>query len=603
MKTFVSCSTEASKNLTVKKFRALDLRTVFILEGEPLDTILNRLLADEPEMSLVCLVKESVTLPIDFSSHVKKMVTELNKDWPNWSLVGESGLTALGYGIGAANWIQFGSDNSRGPNLAGHILPSYGLSGNVLIINLDQLREKNFWFDKVIDPTGVTLPIQILRKGLAVLVAPQLSCFVNIDRIVNLESEFEPDENLKSYLVHHVSNLFLQTCFGKINLADRSDADWEEDRIDLPTQSLRNAQVGRSRRSLEIVTRTKFERRVSLQRTMLTVSLLQSRISDLDIGHTVISGRSHPVDEEFPPGVKVLVIPGLESGEEKDDRFKLITSAVDSSNTDYIWFIDDDDWVFPQCAEVLSLVLNTSPEGSTFYFDSQFFNQKKEEFETNQDEYSKLDIGARSLGSTFALNLSGLNHVPFCNIVFDRQKLTAIPSHLVETLHLYEDFAIQIMVMSDRQYFPVSLNILVAGIQMRTELHSNSTESRDAWNNDMATLMSYFVQRKSETLLFSLPEAGRVWHNSHFPNEVARTAALVQQVEENQKNIDQQNIEIGLLRNDLNQTLQNHSTAAKSHENALLVIQSMRESHSWKITRPMRVLRRFFMKTKEDGKE
>jgi len=596
MKTIVSCSTEAKRSQAAIESRAIDLGAEFILESEPLGTILNRLLSDEVQLNLVCLVKESVTLPLDFSSRVEQMVTELNEQWPNWALVGESGITSLGYGMGATNWVQFGSDNNRGPNLAGHIVPTYGLSGNVLIINLDQLRGKNFCFDPLIDPIGVTLPIQMLREGLAILVAPQLSCFVNVDKIVNVESEFKPDENLKSYLIHNVSNLFLQTCLGRINLADQSDTKWNEDRIDLPMQSLRNARVGRPRRSLEIVTRTKFERRASLQRTALAVALLQSRLSNLDISHTVISGRPIPTEFELPPTVRVLTVPGLESDEAIDDRFKLIVSAVETLNSDYVWFIDDDDWAFPPCAEVLSLILGASPEGSTFYFDSQFFIQRRETVDSDQSEYSKLRVGARSLGPNFALNLTGLNHVPFCNIVFDRQSLTGIPSYLEEKLHLYEDFAIQILVMSGSSFFPVSSNFLVAGVQTRDELNRNFAESRGEWNNDMATLMSYFVQKKSDALLFSLPDAGKVWHHSLFPSE----GALSQELREKQNILEAQNREIKVMRDQLNEAYLINATAASAHENAMNLVQGMRKSFSWRITRPLRMLNRFFIKSKVD---
>lgn len=608
MKLIVLCASEESRLQAENNFEITKLEIDFLLESDLTSSTLNRLLEDELRFNLVCMVKESVTLPADFDQNIKKMTTELDREWPNWALVGESGVTHLAYGMGASKWVQYGADKNRGPNLAGHTVPAYGLSGNVLVINLGRFRNATVNFDGVKGPLGVTLPIQTMQCGLAVLVAPHLACFVDTSRIIDLESHFDPGPDLRSYLISRISNLFVHTCFGLIDISGESDAEWGNDRIDLPLQSLRNARVGRPKRSLEIITRTTFERISSLQRTALTVFLLRSQVSHLDLSHTVISGRFLQDDVGLPPGTEMVFETDGQGSKVEDDRFRLIRVAVESSKSDFVWFVDDDDWVFPPCAELLSLALNVSPKGSTFYFDSQQFFLKNEKVDSTFGTYPNMRVGDRYQAQAFVLNLTGLNHVPFCSVIFTRQGLVDTPDDLTKHMNLYEDFALQLMTMSSPNYFPVSLNNLVSGIQMKDDSLEGPVLSRREWNKDMATLVAFFVQKQSNASLLSLPEAGKSWYQKLFPNEVQQALVNSRLLEENQVSISRQANEIIsmtqdliTIRNDLTAAIDAHNSTIQAQRDAQMVVYKMKESRSWRVTRPMRVLHRIFSRRKKDN--
>ena len=51
----------------------------------------------------------------------------------------------------------------------------------------------------------------------------------------------------------------------------------------------------------------------------------------------------------------------------RDSRFLLVSEAIKNILSDYIWFVDDDDWLFPNSAEWLANTIRSAPSASTFF--------------------------------------------------------------------------------------------------------------------------------------------------------------------------------------------------------------------------------------------
>lgn len=589
------CSSPDALRQVERRNASLGNSARFLLRNQLNSDLLREMIGDDPSRELLCLVREDVILPRKFLQNLRKLQVELDEEWPNWGLVGESGVSPLGYGMAASKVVRYASDRKTGINLGGHIVPTYSQSGAIQVLNLRRIRDGKFELELSLDPLGVTLPLQVIQHGLAVLTAPHLSCFVDVDRLIENEAVLVPDPSLKDFLVTRVENLFFKTCHGEIDLSGESDRERGSKRVDASIACLRNAQKGRAQRSLEIVTRTTNSRPRELERTALTVSVLKTLCPDLRIRHTVISGVPQLVDTSLPQEVR-FVVKKSEKKDLSDDRFELIQEAAQSSEADYLWFIDDDDWVFPQSAEMLSLSLNNSPLGSTFYFDSQQFTQNAAESRPESDGYAPLSPGERVLGKNFALNIGGLNHVPFSSVVFNRNSVLNIPRELLSDLYLYEDFALQLCVMSDSSYFPVSADCLVAGIQFR-RVESGAKEPRKEWNEAMASLSSFFAQKTKQTVFFSLPEAGESWHGvkrqdgrwTSFHELEALDQAVVD-LTRRKTEVEQLTIEIEELRRELEDQVSLLESSTLVHESVKESLRRMEESRSWRFTSPARRL-------------
>lgn len=61
----------------------------------------------------------------------------------------------------------------------------------------------------------------------------------------------------------------------------------------------------------------------------------------------------------------------------RDSRFLLVSEAIKNILSDYIWFVDDDDWLFPNSAEWLANTIRSAPSASTFFIGTEHFIEKK----------------------------------------------------------------------------------------------------------------------------------------------------------------------------------------------------------------------------------
>lgn len=601
MKIFFLCSTNSA--IGEVDFRNSHLQFQFrcVLISE-ISSVLNELNDGGSSDELLCVVHESVVLPTDFEDRLRAMKDELDREWPNWKLAGDAGVTPLRYGLSAQHVVDYSASNVAGPNLAGQVIPAQGLSGHVLVFRSVKLGARHLKDLSRVDDLGITVPVRILGEGGAVLVAPHLSCFVDTTMREALAYAYEPSAETRVLLFEEIANSELQTYFGTVALFESAHSRWADPRMDLPIQCLRNAATGRKRRTLTIITRTRFRRTRELQRLLVAVSQLRSRMKYIDLDHVLMSGSHVPPDLEIPAEVSVIVHEGDE--QDHDDRFELITRGIQATESDFVWFVDDDDWVFPMAAEKLELVIETAPAGSTLFFDSQQF------FPTNASEpadpFDALHVGSRVHGREFALSAIGLNRVPFPNVIFHRSQVSQIPRELVEKVSLYEDFALQIMVMASPQFFPIAEDLLIAGVQMKDESASNDYRSRKPWNQSMSNLISFLTSSRDRSVYLSTPAAGASWFNALNPAHFERLAERERVIEDLGQRIASLEGQISQLESVLElererqvriqEVLASVEDALKAREKAHAeseyMLSLVTQSKTWRWTRPLRRLRK-----------
>jgi len=499
------------------------------------------------------IVHDDVFLRSGFVEELPNLIEELDRDWPNWGLVGNAGIAPFGVGYSGERIIRYLSDPHGGPNMTESVVPAETLDGNLLLLNIASLRRKSV---RVPDFLGfqmydIIFSIEVIVAGLAVLVAPELACF---HASAGSQSDFDVAALSDSARIHIASRLLnsrVLSLNGAIDLEDVTSKFVDHQRFELGLQSLRNAQVGRSNKSLTVATRTRFNRRGMLERCIETVAMFKDRSTSVDVSHVVVSSFESEDSLSRFHDVIFLRAPTYSL---KDDRFRLVKWIANEVNSDYLLFLDDDDWLFPNAAEFISLLVALAPEGSSFFFDTRQFS------ESFTDDVSESLPALASPERKFEAKLffgcySGHNQIPFCGAILPRSAVSTIPDSLVESMTLFEDYATILHCMTRESFSPVVVDVLLAGISIHGEGQTVYSADRTRWNESMAVLAAEISRGVVGSRLNSLPQLAL----RHSGQDLRFVESML-------------------------------NAARESHYHAIQDVNRMRATWSWRITRPFRVL-------------
>ena len=475
----------------------------FVKEGPGFVSRLRSMIDDLGTSETVCIVHGDVTLPRAFGDYVAQLRDELAREWPNWGAVGNAGVTPLGFGLRSRRRIRYFFDNEFGPNLSGHIVPAENLFENVVMIEVDLARKVFQELPEVEnrDLFALALSIQVLHSGRALLLAPHLSCFRD-DRIQPDSAFIIPcGGDLGTWIAQRISNVSIETYRGRVDLDGVSDSFRKFERIEMTLQSLRNAQLGREPQSVGIVTRTRFERPAFLERIVLTTSMFIAAARHAKFEHCVISNPAAGSSPSLPRTVKQLT---SSRTRDSDDRFHLVREAADKLESRYLWFIDDDDWLFPNAAELISLMVSLAPKGSILFVDVMHFAETNIENLSSGPPISSVHPIRRFPASHFAASLTGQNFTPFCGVILDRESIAGTPGEVFDRITFFEDYTLILAALVNQGSLPVSLGVLASGISMRSGDHSATQSDRRPWNSSLAELSHFITQSPSSALVLSI---------------------------------------------------------------------------------------------------
>ena len=502
------------------------------------------------EDEVVCLVHDDVILPPEFGVRSNFLIRELEENWPNWGLVGNAAVGALKQGYLANQLIRYLSDSHGGPNLVGPILPAQSVDGNLMLLNLKAMRSRAL---KMPDFKGfhlydIALSIECQCAGLAVLVAPQLSCWHGSGGNQYEFDQASQSASWSTYLSDHLENKQILTLNGEKSIPLKKDSTpFAQKRTDLVRASLRNAAEGRKRRSVGIVIRTQLRRRPLLLRALDSIRSFIAASGNAVDWHVHIVTDSR--EDAAWTGVDEQHVLRVEVPQERDSRFLLVKHAASAVETEFLWFIDDDDWLFPNVAEDLAWAIACAPPAAMIFIDSQHYLERSG---SDPDEISlfKSTPGSYFHAADFFKSTSGVNHSPFCGVLYARELLGSIPSRLYESVIYYEDFATTMYSLFEGCAFPLVLDRLCVGISVRESGNTITETDRTIWNKSMSTLASAMVNDSLNFQALSLGE---------------KFVLREQIVNDDRLAIAQQKID------------------SLAHE-----IEAMLRSRSWRMTRPIR---------------
>jgi len=430
---------------------------------------------------------DDVFLPRNFIQRVEHLVVRLDETWPNWGLCGNAGVLSFAIGQYNQRYVRYLSDPHGGPNLQSMTLPVQSIDGNVMLLNAGRLREQKVTVPDVegFQLYDVALSYAAIYSGLGVLVAPELSCYHDSKGSQESFDVFARSRQGKAVISDLIKNRYVQTLNGQVDAELRSYA-ISDSRADISLASLKSALKGRPVPRVAIVVRTQYRDRDLLSRTLSTASaFIAASGSEAEFEVFLVTEKQRP--EGFKTGdAKVIQV---EFDARGDSRNYLVKAAFESIDADWFWFLDDDDWLFPNEAELLSCVVSATPEEGLIFVGTQHFHEKR---------LPGLQLG--SIGGRYALTpqryfspkdwhhyRSGHNHIPFSGMIVSKRVTRSFDSSIFEDVVYFEDFALQLSAIQSSRLI-VSIDRLYVGISIRESGNTVTEKDRTKWNTSWAEL-------------------------------------------------------------------------------------------------------------------
>lgn len=486
MKINVVARNEESATGFIDRHRFFSDRINVVRNASSLFEVISTIVADGDDVEIFC--HDDVYLPSDFLDSVSQWIDEATRDWPNWGMAGNAGVPLFPMGLGAHEVIRFLADPHGGPSGCEKTIPCQSVDGNLMIFNCKALRSKGFVMPRFsgFHLYDLVAGIETHRCGLAVLASPALFCFHDSK---GSQAGFEnawKSLGFQNYLAERLVNRKILTVNGPVDVKPPDQATVTAESFDLPLTALLNASEGRPQPSVEIVTRTTFERLGLLERNCLSVDVAND-VAGVEIGHTIVTGnRAAP--KTFCDRSVVIHESDL-----VDDRYELVFAAASRSDADFVWFVDDDDWVFPnRIALVLKALSVCSNEalvcGGAVQFSEEFWG---EGLGVEFGESFPLRV---FYGKDLVKSFSGHNFLPFSACLLPTKVLKKLPEDFVKRITFFEDFATILFVASNAPDWTMFLPWPLTGISIRSDgLQSVSMESREEWNRSMAEFRPLFL--------------------------------------------------------------------------------------------------------------
>lgn len=466
------------------------------------------------EEDYALFVHDDVYLPRQINENIENLINKLNSEWPNWGLCGNAGIVTPEAANGS-RICRFIFDPYAGNNFFGHIIPAETIDGNSILLNCRALRKAGVKLPKFNGFQGydISLSIETIDAGLAVLVAPQLACYHLSSGNLDHFNDVCKSKDFLSYLSNKIFNRSILTINGTIDLPFLFQ---KNGRFDLPRKVLENALIGRPEACVAIVIRTQF-RNIDLLRRAISSALAFD--ASLEIGKAKVYLFT---DKAVPDGISdlknkiIIVTSHFES--KADTRNLLIEKAVNFVTESHILFLDDDDIIFPNESNFILKILTCFPKTTTLVVDSLLFDETPPKGDEDNFQNSYLKIAKRFHSREWYLNLRGENHIPICGAFYSREILLEQPKETYQKIDLFEDYTLSIYAIFNQKSIFFSIPIIVSGICVR-KIDSSipntvNVKDRTKWSRSLAELSFLLSNRLNGNVLLALSQRGDIPDNN-----------------------------------------------------------------------------------------
>ncbi len=438
--------------------------------------------------------------PIGIGSAIDSAIESANEEFgpARWGIVGNCGIEFISHR--KIEYLQTRFCKII-PSCSGKPRLATALDGNTLLLNIRNLREHSVRIPyglSGLSIPGLVLVMEGYRQNLVSAVDSALYVFDQTD----VDEYSYKTESRKSKFRKYWSSTFLNksidTVYGTIKLDNSVDhlkknsSDTRLDYYSHVASVVRDLYSSKPKPVLNIVARTRLERPNQLRRLLDTIRMARSFSQDmLDLKVVLAAnnlGQSSCGTEwvlaEYPE--MEFVISRENPSIHGYPRVCAVRSAVDLVEEDsFIWFVDDDDFVYPESLQYLPPFL--SPK-TVFVGDSAIFDEEWSGEETFPLKSRKSGIYK---SDDYQECVLGENPIPFCSVIYPSALLKDICSRFTLTGDYCEDYALFLIASSSATVMNVPL--LIAGVSR----HGGGTVSqkdRTHWNYSYASFVSEIVR-------------------------------------------------------------------------------------------------------------
>ena len=496
---YVLCATEDSRHAWLK--RAEHHCDLEVVPRYPLESGIgevHRIAGEAERPFLVC--RDTIWAGLGMGEHVERLIEELDARYPNWAACGNRGV----------RWDETTVDFSKdaGASALSTSLsprPVIVLDDNLLLINPRVLRAHR---DRA--PlagslrSGVLLSLECLSNGSAMFASPRLMALRTEDELEE-NSFLETDETFRAYYRQRFTSHYLPAPGGGLHLSDAVDFSYvAEPAADAPQRDLldlydRAMEQARRKPSLTICCRTQFNRPEMLERAVLSFSAC--RKCEPLLGALHVRLVTDQPEETARPGLERLgrIYPAAEIEcwfhpvrEARLSRIDLLRGAIERAETDYIWFIDDDDFVNPAAFTCLARCL--APDDPVVVISSSAI--VKEEWQTVEAPGTaprRTLVSAVRSGGYPARNIFGIlrgdNQIPICGMIFPVELLRTRLRNVKALGEYGEDYFLLLLALTAPRVEARVLDVDLASVSSRGQENTTAQTDRSVWRQSYATFM------------------------------------------------------------------------------------------------------------------
>ncbi|MCX5864973.1 MAG: glycosyltransferase [Deltaproteobacteria bacterium] len=470
----------------------------------------------------VLLCHDDIWCGLGFATAVHDLLDELARDQACWGVCGNAGISWDGRQI-----FRYIKDPHGGPQHGLAPEPVLGIDGNLMLLNVPALAAAGVAMPSISGFHGydIVLSLESLRSGLSVLCDRRLFVMHLSGGDNKAFQCFIRTSVFQEYLVRRFLNHSLPTINGWVDTSERQDYRY----LELPGQVgeqqdvvalFDRALAARRRPSVTIGCRTQFNRPELLTRAVASFAVAAQQAPELvEFKVRIVSDQPAAVMEPELARLRRL-FPGLDldgwvipPNPRRFSRTEVLLGAVERAATDYLWFVDDDDFVLPSAIRPLARAL--APGIPRLVVGNSL--RTEEDWGAGKGGAWQLK-DARPLGRYVAegvfLALAGDNHTPICSMLFPVETLRDRVAGVAARGDYYEDYFLLLLVLSAARVEVRTVEQDFCTISLRTGENTVTQPSRDHWNLSYATFVSEVLRHPEATSPFlwqlSARMAGRI---------------------------------------------------------------------------------------------
>jgi hypothetical protein len=517
-------------------------QSVLLLDdGYSISRELNRLLNSSEEEYCV-LLSTDVILPENFLPNASRDFQSLQLRWPTSAGVTAKGRALFEHGYEVTKAVNFFIISGY-EGLVNVETPVTSTTSDFVMIDLGVIRTKlNGGFaSQHDDDFDIWFTLELALCDLHVFASPIMSAFApELPRQGRVKTQ--PKKSVLDFVSTNFNANKIVTDRGSFSVDFSPLTDLNHLHKSVHDLLLGSLSKGVEAPSLTIVTRTQFGRLPALSRCLESVLSFAAEFDDPRLTLVLASDKQRPPEFEIPESfefVQASYPPG------KDSRFLLVREAVSKIKSDYYFFVDDDDWMFPNHAVQLKRTLSVSPRGSVVFVNTQHYLEGDWGAQ-GLDVASKYSISAGSVfhARNYIKGLSGKNFTPFCGVVLPSTAFEGVSDEAFAQVEYAEDYFLILRSLYKRG-MPIIFDGHLAGISIREDGNTVTDVGATKWQRAKANVgyhlindpslqsgkfgsgaLSYFNKRRSGSLFARASRVmfdGRLWvmaFRSNVPSKI-----------------------------------------------------------------------------------